>query len=167
MARGLVGILLQGVANADSQLAEYEHRWPEMRPQQDTEYTGAPKWLESASKNGCRLFGRELDGLNGLAAVAFQNDCLARSPEVCRPAFPAVRRLDVSSAVDFENADRYRTWLTRPATAHGQENVWGTGWHSSKNQPMCEGIDQAEEACRDTLTKIGPTSACTHSRVNA
>jgi hypothetical protein len=156
VAPSLGDVLLECVVDADPVPAEEGDGWPEARSEQRAKQERASERLERASKDGSRLLGREFDGLNRNASIVISNGCLTGRPKVCRPASLAVGRLDEPASIELEHGHRYRVRPARPPSAHRQENVRCTGWHSRGNQPACKRVDQAEEPSGDQLAQVGP-----------
>jgi hypothetical protein len=158
MTPSLSEILLGRVIDADPIAAEDADGWPEPRSQQRAEQARAPIRLEGAPEDGCRLVGRELDGLHRRATVVFGQGRLASHPKVLHPAALAVRGLDKHATVEFDHADGHRARLAGPPTTYGQENIRGTSWHPRRNQPAYERVEQAEQPPTGTLPEIDSSS---------
>jgi hypothetical protein len=158
MTPSLSEILLGCVIDADPITAEDADWWPEPRSQQRAQQARAPVRLERAPEDGCRLVGRELNGLHRHATVVFGQGRLTGHPKVLHPAALAVGGLDKHATVEFDHADGHRARRAGPPTTHGQENIWGTSWHPQRNQPAYERVKQAEQPPTGTLPEIESSS---------
>src|SRR5436190_1147602 len=94
MAPSLGKVLLGLFIDADADPPQNRDGWPHARPEQHAKQPRAPVRLEGAPNDGCRLFGRELDGLHRDATAVIGHDRLAGRLQVSNPAALAVGRLD-------------------------------------------------------------------------
>lgn len=158
MTLSLSEILFGRVIDADPITAEDSDGWPEPRSEQRAQQARAPVRLERTPEDGCRLIGRELDGLHLHVTVVFAQGRLTGHPKVLHPAALAVGGLDKHATVEFDHADGHRARLAGPPTTHGQENIRGASWHSRRNEPACERVKQAEQPPTGTLPEVESSS---------
>jgi hypothetical protein len=128
VASSLGGVILERVIDADPQTPQDADGWPEVWPEQRTEDARPPEPLECAPQHSCRFLGRELDGLDRYVTASRMGDGrLAVRPKVGNPAGLAVGRLHEPATVEVEHAERHRSKLPGPPTAHREEHVRGSG----------------------------------------
>ena len=97
--------------------------------------------LEHTPKNRCCFIGWNLDGVNRTATASrMDNGRLAGRPKVSGPARCSVARLDIRVSIEVEHRDRRRALNTRPAPAHNQEDVRGTGRHPAGIMRRASGL---------------------------
>ena len=159
MAPGIRDILLERVIDAEAQAQENADRWPETWPQDytedDTKEARLPVRLERAFEDRPRLVGCELYGLDRYAPAAWIRERrLAVGPNVGDPAGLTVGTLDKPATVELEQAQRYRSQLARPATAHREEHVRSTGRKPGRDQPADERVAQAEKSPSHPIPEI-------------
>ena len=128
MASSLGGVILERVIDADSQTPQDADGWPKVSPEQSTQDARTPETLERAPQHSSRFHGRELDSLDWYTTASRTGDRrLAVRANVGDPAGLAVGRLHEAATVEVEHAERYRSKLAGPPTAHREENVGGSG----------------------------------------
>src|SRR6266566_1584897 len=128
VASSLGGVILERVIDADPQTPQDANGWPKVSPEQRTEDARPPETLKCAPQYSSRFLGRELDGLDRYATASRMGARrLAVRAKVGDPAGLAVGRLHEPATVEVEHAERYRSKLAGPPTAHREEHVRGSG----------------------------------------
>ena len=164
MAPRVRDVLLERVIDAEVQAHENADGWPETWPEDETEddtkEARSPVRLERAFQDHPRLVGCELHGLDRYATAAWiREGRLAVGPKVGDPAGLTVGRLHKPATVELEQAERYRSKLAGPATAHGEEHVRGTGRKPRRDQPAGERVEQTKESPSHPVPEIQPAGS--------